>query len=126
MRITSAPICASVMPPSCAATKAAASTTRSPERTPWVMSVAPWCDAQRALHEAARHHLEREGFLGALEDREHACVHKVAAHGRLLRVAHAAVQLQRLARDQLGRAAGQQLDQAGLHAAVAAIDDAGH
>src|SRR5687768_10238431 len=109
MRITSAPICASVMPPSGAATKAAASTTRRPASTPRPMSGRRRREAERTLHEVAGNDLECQRLLRALEDRQHPRIDEIAAHRGLLRVAHAAVQLQRLARDQLGGTAGQQL-----------------
>ena len=126
MRMTSAPSCASVMPPSGAATKADASTMRRPARMPSfdmvVSTLVTLRPAERSFQQAARDHLQRERFLRAFEDRQHARIDEVAADRRLFGVAHAAVDLQRLARDPLGRAAREQLHQARLHATATAVE----
>ena len=61
--------------------------------------------AGRLFHQAARHHLERQGLVGPLEDRQHPGVDEVAAHRELLGVPHPAVDLHGLARHPLRRAA---------------------
>src|SRR5574340_696747 len=78
--------------------------------------------SERAFEQAARDHLHRERLFRALEDRQHPRIDEPATHGSLLGVAHAAVDLLRLARHALGRAAREELDQARLHPALAAVD----
>ena len=57
------------------------------------------------LGQAAGDDAQAERLVGAFEDRQHPRVDEVARHRELLGVAHAAVQLHRLARDPLGGAA---------------------
>src|SRR2546423_15534799 len=94
------------MPPNGAATKAEDSTMRMPARIGSVgMMSFRSASAERVFEQGLRHHFQRQRLLGPLEDREHARIDVVAAYRRLFRIAHAAVNLQRLARHHLRGAA---------------------
>ncbi len=75
--------------------------------------------AGASAHQTAGDDLERERLVGALEDREHPGVDEVAAHGELLGVAHAAVDLHGLPGHPLGGPADVGLDHGGLERALA-------
>src|SRR4051794_8132784 len=81
-------------------------------------TTAEWA-TPRELHQPPGDHLQTQRLVGALEDRQHAGVHEQPAHGVLLGVAVATVDLERLACHPLGRLAHVGLHHRRLHGALA-------